>query len=186
MVRWKNGHITVLSTGSSDILMLPYGANDHGALTGFIETASPAWPALWRNGVITQLDTQSGDGTAINNHGVITGLIIPSSDNNYHAFVWRNGQFTILAGPPNAYANSINDNGDVVGIGAQTGQSLLWLGCGTAPTTCGMPLALPLLASAFGGGTRANDINSHGAIVGYGPPKGGSGYTIEHAMLWTH
>src|SRR5262249_57766652 len=86
-------------------------------------------PFLWQNGLMTNLLPDGGEGhaQAINNAGVIVGDALTVSG-NYHAVVWEAGVMYDLNSllPPGTgvelfWANDINDNGRIVGLGSFNG-----------------------------------------------------------------
>lgn len=99
----------------------------------------------------------------INNHYDVVGYIDIGSGN--YALVQNLGNpnptlLPIPDGMASCSANSINDNGDIVGICSKSGayQPVLW--------TDGGATALEVLPNEGTGGGRANDINMNGQIVG--------------------
>jgi len=88
---------------------------------------------VWRSGVATDLGTLPGDcysrAMAINSHGQIVGhaLSCPNFD-FHHAILWENGSIIDLNAqiPKNsalqlAFADDINDRGEVAGMGVPPG-----------------------------------------------------------------
>ena len=110
--------------------------NDAGEIVG--ETVFPNAPFfhayIWRNGVATDLGTLHGDcystAQAINSHRQVVGNGVTCSGTFHHAFLWEKGSIVDLntlipAGSPLELVNtmSINDRGEIAGVGAPTGCS---------------------------------------------------------------
>ena len=87
-----------------------FDINDNEIVVG--RFGSPRhYPAIWQNGVMTQLGTSTGQAQGINNLNQVVGAYAG------HAFLWENGSMTDLGtiGTARSHAMAINDNGQVVG-----------------------------------------------------------------------
>ena len=100
-----------------------YSTNSHGATHGF------TWQ---KDKGILDLGTLGGDSSqalAINNKGDIVGTSLTQNNASSHAVVWKGGQITDLNSLVNpklgwvlTQANSINDAGQISGVGILNGQ----------------------------------------------------------------
>jgi probable HAF family extracellular repeat protein len=90
---------------------------------------------LWKNGVALDLGTVEGDGCslarAINSGGQVVGQSFACDGSTLHAFLWKNGSIVDLNKliPRNSQLQlvdplSINDRGEIVGIGLPRGCTL--------------------------------------------------------------
>jgi len=98
-------------------------------------------------------------GTGINASGTIVGYSITASPGADRAFTF-DAQHNItnlgtLPGAHDSFATAVNDNGQVVGV---AGQAVLYDAAGN--------IGLGTLPAPFNNGSRANDINNLGVIVG--------------------
>ncbi len=144
--------------------------NNRGQVAGQSETATGEVKFfLWENGVMTDLGPPGGADPraenwtrAINARGQVIGRYETGPDKR--AFVWDNGVWTDL-GPPgeSSQAVAINDRGQVVGSGGQTG-AFLWEN--------GVLTDLGTLEWAA-------DINARGQVVGWNWSP-----SEQHAFLW--
>jgi probable HAF family extracellular repeat protein len=147
--------------------------NDEGMVVGVSDDASGIQHAVaWIDRVATSLGTLGSDSfaTDVNRHGVVVGCseIPPRMYGHFHPFVWSNGQITDLGtlGGTSAWAEAINDAGEVVGFSQTAGgphRAFRWKdGQMTALAT-----ERPNQA------THAYDIDNHGRIVGEAGALGG-------------
>jgi len=129
---WQNGVMTNLGllrgddedSGASAI-------NADGVIVGTSErldenTGVDYRPFVWENGVMSAIPTPSHEAyaTDINDAGVVVGLMRTSgAASPYHAWIYVNGVVTNLnsliqpgSGLHVAYANAINNNGEIAGV----------------------------------------------------------------------
>lgn len=118
---WENGHMIDLGTLGGD-----YGntswMNDSGEVVGFSEMAGDkaAQPFLWDGRGMIDLGTLGGAGGSanwINDDGDVAGAA-QLSDGAWNGVLWTHGKTIDLPpvdGAPNAFANSLNDQDEVVG-----------------------------------------------------------------------
>jgi probable HAF family extracellular repeat protein len=103
---------------------------------------------LWKNGIALDLGTVEGDGCslarAINSRGQVVGQSFACDGSTLHAFLWENGSIVDLNKliPRNSELQlvdplSINDRGEIVGIGLPRGCTLAM-----GDATCGHAFAL--------------------------------------------
>lgn len=127
---WDSGVMTELGTlGGPN--SFGNGINDRGQIVGGATISDavdpilgfpPFYGALWQSGEITTL-TPGVPAAAfnINNRTQVVGRILvpdPTEGGVAHAFVWQDGMLTDLgmpAGDDNSEANSLNNNGQIVG-----------------------------------------------------------------------
>jgi probable HAF family extracellular repeat protein len=135
---WQNGAILDLATTSKGgVPQTGDGINDSGLIIGSADFSatggSPFDAYLWENGSLTDLGTLPGDcgsrAMGINSSGQIVGhsFSCPNFD-FHHALLWENGSLADLNSliPRNsslelAFANDINDQGEIAGIGVPPG-----------------------------------------------------------------
>ena len=146
-------------------------------------------PFVWQNGVMTALPLLGGNNGAaggINNRGQIVGVAetptpdptcVPPLFLQIEAAIWEKGQvqeLPPLPGDPDGFANSINDNGDAVGLSGScvtASHAVLW--------QKGTPMDLGNLGGS--GGNIAFDINNKGQVVGQSDLPDD---TTHHGFLW--
>jgi probable HAF family extracellular repeat protein len=113
------------------------GTNANGQVVGYADTSSGSVSAshafLYSNGAITDLGTLAGGSnsfaTGINSSGQVVGYADTSSGiGTYHAFLYSNGpivDLNALISPASGWtlygAEAINDSGEIVGYGIDTG-----------------------------------------------------------------
>jgi probable HAF family extracellular repeat protein len=91
-VRWQDGAMEDLN--GSGLASEAYAVNDHGVIVGrFVPTLQShfGYPALWKDGVWTQLNTDTGDygfALAVNNHEQAVGYTLDSSGSSSHAVLF--------------------------------------------------------------------------------------------------
>ena len=142
---YSNGSLAALSTLGGDI-SLAAAINNSGLIVGQSSNVSPTnapnfflHAVTWQNGKIHDLGTLSGGNHSIalgvNSKGDIVGGSTAEPNSGYdHGFVYRNGVMTDLntlvasnSGWLLLGAQSINDQGQIVGIGTINGQFHLYL-----------------------------------------------------------
>jgi probable HAF family extracellular repeat protein len=131
-VQWNHGVIHDLGTfGAPNTNSVAFGINDRGQMVGVAQLNDIVDPilefpdfygTLWDNGAVVNLTFSTpGDAFNINNKSQVVGrLLIPDPVERgvAHAYVWQEGVVTDLgvpAGDDNSEANSLNDNGQIVG-----------------------------------------------------------------------
>lgn len=99
----------------------PLGISNKNVIVGFYtDLAGKQHGFILNNGTYATLDNPNGTSTTlygINSSGVIVGTYFANNMNRWEAFSYENGVFTII-GPSdciNAYAYTINDNGEIGG-----------------------------------------------------------------------
>ncbi len=155
------------------------------------------WPAieavLWRNGQLINLGTLGGNESypiSVNNRGQVVGAasnaipdplalnFFPLSGTQTRAFLWQNGVMRDLGtlGGPDAFAVTVSDRGQVLGLSLTSANSLaqdgfLWQN----GTMQDIPDAL--------GGTNVSPfyLNNEGQVVGFATLPGDQ---INHPFLW--
>ena len=122
---WENGLMTGLGLGGA------LAVNNLGQIAGWSRTPSGSMRAcLWKNGAVIDLGTlpNGADSNAfdINDHCQIVGW---AKTDGYHAFVWQKGIMSDLNDliPPDSdwelgWAESINERGQIAGLGSINGQ----------------------------------------------------------------
>ena len=168
---WTSGHMRDLGTLGGTFGFANW-LNSRGEVAGFSDLAGDqtAHPFLWASGHMRDLGTLGGDNgfaSWVNERGdVVGGAQAP--DQNFHGFLWRNGQMHDLppvGGAPWAFANSVNDYGQVAGNETDTNgnelTAVLWSGGdGYDLNTLIAPSPLRLITAEY--------INDQGEIVGHG------------------
>ncbi len=157
---WQNGHMIDLGTLGGD-----YGnsswLNDHGDVAGFSYLAgdNTAHPFLWNGRRMIDLGTLGGEngfGNWVSDSGDLVGFA-QTADGSYNAFLWHTGKIVELPavdGTPQSGANSVNDEGRVVGnTNDATGNQLaavLWSnGVGYDLNTLIAPSSLHLYSAQY-------------------------------------
>jgi len=190
-VLWNRGVINDLGTlggPNTSTFSLANGINDLGQVVGDSQqntTVDPIlgfpafYPTLWDNGVATKLGgvpsyAFAGDAFNINNKSQVVGRIAVADPNEgavAHAYFWQSSVMRDLGvpaglGDDNSEANSLNDNGQIVGdsgvgfiLGYIQNHALLWQNGGwidlntVIPSDSGYHLIV------------AFDVNASGQIV---------------------
>ncbi len=110
-----------------------YSLNSSGLIVGQSDTATTGQPHafLYTGGAMTDLGTLGGSTSAayaINSNGLITGTADIANNASRHAFVYRNGAMRdlnglVISGTGWSFqkGNSINDRGQIVGVGFLNG-----------------------------------------------------------------
>jgi probable HAF family extracellular repeat protein len=191
-VIWEKGTIQELPTATGDPDGYVNGINDKGQAVGgsgdcTIDSAFSLHALLWQHGIPTDLGNLGGQlysgANAINARGQVIGSSDLAGDTNLfagpfsntHGFLWQNGVMTdvgTLPGDGTSFAFSINNKGQVVGLGSR---AFLWQdGVMTDLNTLvpGPPFSPLYLLQAF-------DINTRGEVVGLGLASSGE----LHAFL---
>jgi uncharacterized membrane protein len=173
----------LLTTSSVEIVDLgpgsAFGVNDRNEIVGFCDCLSGQRAALWRDGVLTELDdggAVQSHAMAINVHGDIVGARY-FSDFSPHAVLWTNGVPQDL---PNAtpdatyqFANGVNDDGTIVGVvgGTSRPHGAVW-------PRVGPPSLLPEPAGASF--VYPMSIGNNGWVEGWTQMESG----ITRTLLW--
>lgn len=129
---WQNGVMTDLGLlRSDDQDSFASAINADGVIVGTSErldenTGVDYRPFVWENGVMSAIPTPSHEAyaTDINDAGVVVGLMrTGGAASPYHAWIYVNGVVTNLnslipsgSGLHVAYANAINNNGQIAGV----------------------------------------------------------------------
>jgi probable HAF family extracellular repeat protein len=129
---WQNGVMTDLGLLRGDDQDSGAAAiNAYGVIVGTSgrldeNTGVDYRPFVWENGVMSAIPTPSSEAyaTDINDAGVVIGLMRTSgAASPYHAWIYVNGVVTNLnslihsaSGLHVAYANAINNNGEIAGV----------------------------------------------------------------------
>jgi probable HAF family extracellular repeat protein len=170
------GDIHQLPTFPADSITAAFGINDRGDAVGtsgpcgFPSFAIAQHAVLWHNGSVINLGgfggAMSNVALAINDSDQVVGLSDVAGDATAHAFFWSGGAMTDLGTLPGDYfsiAQAINDRGQIVGQSCdQNGncRAFLWQNGVMIDLNALTPPGSPLFLTA------AEDIDSHGAIVG--------------------
>ena len=192
---WQNGVMTPLPTlgGNNSIAS---AINDFGTVAGYSENTnfdrtcpSPEYeakPVIWDHGIPQELPTFLGDPdgylNGINNKGqVVGGSGGCNGSPSKHALLWQNGTVTDLGnlgGKLFTVANTLNDEGAVIGPSDLPGDTNYYLQPGASSTAHAFVWKNGVMTDlgALPGDVTSvpNSINNRGQIVG-----GGS-----RAILW--
>ena len=175
-------HAFVWAGGRMRDLGLAAGAtandlNDRGQVTGGVPVPEAFHAYRLHRGPV-DLDGREvafGEGVAINERGQVAGNSAGPAAFS-HAVLWSRGQRVDLGtlGGEFSSASGINDRGAVVGQATtgDGGRGFVWRD--------GVMTGLGVLADGGMNGSRANDINDRGWIVGGSDAAGGD----FHAVLW--
>jgi uncharacterized membrane protein len=174
--------MTIIPRPPGVISMRGYGVNDKkelcGYLTHFLGTGGER-AFLWREGVVTDLGVPGGAtdsfAWAINNNTAITGDCYSP---NLRAFLWLNGQFSLLEGPaiPNS-GTDIDNNKSIVGFmggGQYSSEAFLWSNSQTTN--------LGVIPGGFSASARA--ISQNGSIAGFGVIPCGNRFGCRRAFIY--
>jgi probable HAF family extracellular repeat protein len=178
-------HVFLWADGRMRDLGLPLGTtandlNERGQVTGGFPQGDAFHAYRLQQGRLVDLDPAGGsfsEGAAINEHGEVAGLsVLPVTFDN-HAFLWSKGHGTDLGTLGGAFsvASGINDPGVVVGQATTadgSGRGFVW--------RHGVMTDLGVIAAGGINGSKANDINNRGWIVGGSDVANGD----FHAVLW--
>jgi probable HAF family extracellular repeat protein len=153
--------------------------NELGQVTGGVPLGETFHAYRLQRGRLVDLDGPDvpySEGVAINELGQVAGNSAPAPASFNHGFLWSQGRRIDLGtlGGEFSSAAGINDLGAVVGqstTGTGAGRGFVW--------RHGVMTDLGALADV-GNGSRANDINNYGWIVGASDVPGGD----FHAVLW--
>jgi len=133
------------------------GSNSVGTWVGTAEDArGKIFPVIWRNGLIHAIGDTGGEGSDVNNRGVVVGTV------DAGAFWWNGGPEHLLPIPDGTSGSSvrrINDHNDAVGtVGTVDGNTVAieWIHLRT-------PRLLPTPDGFY---SEAYGINNAGDIVG--------------------
>ena len=180
---WDNGVLRQLPTGRFDTAAAN-AINDNGVVVGIANVGYNQQAVEWVNGALIELPDLGEGSTAsdVNNKGQVVGYV--NSGDEKFAATWVNGELTILPTPPVGregdkiwtFANSINDNGQIVGTAKVAFGSdkigVQWLG------SVGKPL--PLDGSYRFLETTAYQISPTGRVLftGYSGPNSVFGINV--------
>lgn len=161
-----NHRAYVTENGVHTVIPLPAGSNKSDATDindlgqvvgyagGFTDTGSGAHAFLYSNGVVQDLGSFMGRSTyatSINNAGEICGYT-QASDGSREGFLYKNGAYQLLGAKGIGNATSINESGQIAGLGGGSAVVL----SGGVTTSLGAPAGFSI----------AYDINNSGQIVG--------------------
>jgi probable HAF family extracellular repeat protein len=205
---WQNGTLTDLGTLPTGSNSFAYFISDNGLIVGGSDigtfdpnTQQPEFHAVrWSNGTITDLGMPGLGGTSslatgVNDTGQVAGFAqnaipdpfsIAGLGTQTRAFLWQNGVMQDLntLGGPDAFAQEVNNNGQVAGVSYTTDKP--------NPNT-GLPPLHPFLwqngkmkdLGTFGGanvfGPFLYGLNSRGEVTGVMALPGNQ---TSHAFLW--
>jgi len=204
---WQNGQLTDLGTIPGGLGSFAYFISDNGLVTGASENGAidpvantpETHAVLWSNGQLNDLGTLGGTqsvGAGVNDAGQVTGFAqnaIPDPFSIYglgtqtRAFLWQNGVMQDLntLGGPDAFAQYLNNNGQVAGVSYTSY---------TPDPNTGSPPLHPFLwqngtmkdLGNFGGtndylGPFIYGLNNRGEVTGTMALPGDQ---ISHAFLW--
>lgn len=168
---WQHGKMIDLGT-LGGTLGLANWINDRGEVVGFSNLAGDknAHPFLWRDGKMIDLGTPGGNfGQAvyISDSGDTAGFYA-TPDGHAHAILWRGRRMVKLptvGAATNAFANAVNNRGQVVGNendshGNEIIASLWTRGHGYDLSTLVAPTSFQMVSADY--------IDAHGNIVGHG------------------
>ena len=185
---WREGTLTDLGALPGVNSSIPSQINRRGDIAGTSQnglidplTGSPESRAiLWREGEIADLGTLGGNESGadgINNRDQVIGVALNAISDSFsfvggtqtRAFLWQDGVMQDLGtlGGPDAFAQYINDRGQVTGFSYTS----------NTPTSSGIPQIDPFfwdnetatmqnLGSLGGTFGQVNDLNNRGQVVG--------------------
>jgi probable HAF family extracellular repeat protein len=126
---WENGAITDLGVVEGDHESAASAINANGVIVGTsgrIDESYQQRPFIYENGAMRAIPVQSSEAyaTDINDAGVVVGIMRTGGTiSPYHAWIYVDGVVTNLnslissgSGLHLAYANAINNNGEIVGL----------------------------------------------------------------------
>jgi probable HAF family extracellular repeat protein len=191
-VLFEHGKVINLGTLPGAAESFAQEINDQWQVTGFSSNGVPdqysyfAWGTetrglVWRDGVMRDLGTLGGDnGYAdwISDSGAVIGNA-QTADGSWHGFLWQHGKIVELPpvdGTPQSGANSINDQGQVVGntndaSGDQLAAVLWNHGIGHDLNTLIAPSSLQLYSAQY--------INDQGDILAQAQLPDGDQHIVE-------
>ena len=181
-VSWTSGKPTDLGTLPGGVLSWANAVNASGLIVGAADGTNVGPEAvLWSSAGPQGLGFLTGgsysDAFGINRVGQVVGFSdLPGG--GYHGFIWSKvtgmQDLGTLPGGGGSSASAINDSGQVAGgsdCGPACQHAVLW------SSGKGSILDLGVLPGASY--SSAYGINNHGAVVG------SSGYSADHAFVWT-
>ena len=204
---WQNGQLTDLGTLSGGLGSFAFFVSDNGLIAGVSENGAmdpfnntpETHAVLWSNGQLNDLGTLGGTqslGAGVNDAGQVTGFAqnaipdpfsIAGLGTQTRAFLWQNGVMQDLntLGGPDAFAQYVNNNGQVAGVSYSSY---------TPDPNTGLPPLHPFLwqngkmkdLGNFGGtndflGPFIYGLNSRGEVTGNMALPGDQ---TAHAFLW--
>lgn len=176
-VLWRDGKLTELP-GLGGSSSGPVAMNAAGQVAGYSSTASGDEDAvLWTDGKITDLGP--GQVLALNDRGEVLVQVSPATGPSY-VFLWDDGKKTDL--PAGAFANGLNDQGQVVGdytpAGATTQDGFVWQRGTLTDLGTEDPVAIndrgQILAVTDANGLYDSVVLDHGATITLTPTSGTS------------
>jgi probable HAF family extracellular repeat protein len=175
---WRRGSMIDLGALPGEDFSSAEGINDRGQVVG-VSLNTNQRAVVWQGGMVSPLALPPGAdyGFALdnNNRGSTVGVGgFSGSTAINRAVVWRDGvpRELGIADPSVSRAESINDDGQIVGFGQTTG-AFLW--------ERGVTISLPGLTDADC--TTATDINEAGQVVG-SSPTADCFAPLYHAVIW--
>ena len=177
--------------GPANSMGIAFAVNQNGNASGLVAVQNTpyqqAYPALFKNGQVTQLnkavDTALTSGAeAINNHDQVVGQVVDSTGAIQHAVLYSGGSvydLGTLPGGNNSVATGINDSGVIVGYSTGTG----------------IPEYHPFLyqngkmqdLGTFGGPSgEATGINNAGVVVGDAESYTATGRIVRNPFVYSN
>lgn len=163
--------------------------NNRFQIAGYSRTALNT-ALLWDGGRLIDIgkdlpfhDSQAYD---VNDAGQVTGWMSPGGPNSFQAFVWHNGEVTVIPNVPDGIAtsgNAINGRGDVAGYAILPFNDQDGITRHAFLFTGGRTIDLGTLPGHVE--SRAFGMNDNSLVVGYSePPFGSSGQS--GGFVWSN
>ena len=128
---WDDGNLLDLTVQSGGKVVAANAINDNGDIAGLGDFSGTQDAALWRNGVVTDLEHLAGDCSseafAINSRDQVVGTSL-ACNGDFRSFLWENGSMvdlnTLIPPKSSLYlieTLAINDRGEIAGDGLPPG-----------------------------------------------------------------